>query len=268
MDFSVVILTYNEDANIEHSIKSVLNHSDDIHIVDSGSNDNTLNIAQQYLPASNIHHHPWENWAVQRQWAQDNISLKYEWLLYLDADELLTDTASKEIQSRSGDADGFLLKFDFYFLGAKIRNGMRPHLRLVRHKNAKWTIRGARDYCAISKIPQTIKSPLKHIDRKGLKRWVDKMNKNSELEALAKLSDKKLIDENVDHEGLLGKIARSSFVQTYFSFFIPFTFFCYRLFKNFSIFTWRQSVIYAFLFGFWYPMLIKAKVIELKNKYD
>lgn len=42
--------------------------------------------------------HPFVNYAAQRNWAIDNLRLKYEWELHLDADELLSDNLVTELQ--------------------------------------------------------------------------------------------------------------------------------------------------------------------------
>jgi len=92
---SVIILTLNEEANIEYCLRSVYGWSDDIHVIDSFSKDNTARLAAKYT--KNIYEVREAHWADLRNWAMRNLPLKYEWVLFLDADERLTDELKKEI---------------------------------------------------------------------------------------------------------------------------------------------------------------------------
>lgn len=84
---SVVVLTENEEQNLPECLSS-LSWCDDIHVVDSGSNDRTVALAQE----ADVHCycHPFESFGTQRNWALDNCTLQHEWVLFLDADERST----------------------------------------------------------------------------------------------------------------------------------------------------------------------------------
>lgn len=90
---SVVILTFNSSDSIPATLTSVKAITDDIHIVDSGSTDQTIAIAQAAGAA--VSHHPFENYGAQRNWAIDNLETRYKWQLHLDADERLTPSSSR-----------------------------------------------------------------------------------------------------------------------------------------------------------------------------
>jgi glycosyltransferase involved in cell wall biosynthesis len=88
---SVFIITKNEETHIEKTLQSVKNF-DEIIIVDSGSTDNTLKIAQQYNVK--IYHQSWPGYAKQKQYAMR--LCRHEWVLNLDGDEEITpELASK-----------------------------------------------------------------------------------------------------------------------------------------------------------------------------
>lgn len=85
---SVIILTKNEEADLPDCLNS-LSWCNDIHLVDSGSNDLTVEIAQQrgvYIYSNEFH-----GFGAQRNWALDNCDTKYPWILFLDADERTTE---------------------------------------------------------------------------------------------------------------------------------------------------------------------------------
>ena len=95
LPISVIILTYNEEINLENCLKNLVDWADEIFIVDSFSIDKTLEIAEKY--GVKIFRHKFENQAQQFNWALDNLEIKNEWILRLDADEYLTEELKKKL---------------------------------------------------------------------------------------------------------------------------------------------------------------------------
>lgn len=91
---AVLILTYNEEKNIEECVQSV-NFADEIILIDSGSTDQTGQIAEK-LGAKFIYHPMDEGFAGQRNFALQQT--KADWVLYLDADERITPELAQEIK--------------------------------------------------------------------------------------------------------------------------------------------------------------------------
>ena len=106
MAISVVVLTFNAEATIGATLAAARRVSDDLHVVDSGSTDRTLEIVR--AAGARVVHHPFENYGAQRNWAIDNLPLKYDWELHLDADERPTDelVAALDALKRDGAAAG------------------------------------------------------------------------------------------------------------------------------------------------------------------
>ena len=135
---SVIILSYNDEHSLQDALESVYGWVGEIHVVDSGSTDNTLAIARNYT--ENVTIHPFDNYAAQRNWAQDNLTLLYDWVLHLDADERVTPELQSAIaETFSGPNlntfDGFLISRRAIFLGRWISHGgLYPvyHLRLFK----------------------------------------------------------------------------------------------------------------------------------------
>ncbi|MFK8036647.1 MAG: glycosyltransferase family 2 protein [Crocinitomicaceae bacterium] len=92
---SVVIITFNEARNIERAIKSVINISDDIIIVDSYSTDETKSICQKFNVT--FIQRKWEGYSQQKNFA--NSLAKHSYILSLDADESLDNKLENEIQN-------------------------------------------------------------------------------------------------------------------------------------------------------------------------
>jgi len=93
---SVVILTHNERVNIDACLDSLVGF-EDIHVLDSGSTDGTVETVRNRGVA--VHFNPFSGFGQQRNWAIDNISTKYDWHFHLDADERMTPELASELAS-------------------------------------------------------------------------------------------------------------------------------------------------------------------------
>lgn len=93
MKLSVYIVTLNEAERLPRTIKAALQVADDIVVVDSGSSDGTVEIAEQL--GARVIFHAWKNISSQKQFAQTQC--RYDWVLSLDADEVLSPDLIKEI---------------------------------------------------------------------------------------------------------------------------------------------------------------------------
>ncbi len=101
VNLSVVILTKNEENNIESCLSSVHDWADEIIVVDDESTDQTLTIAENY--ADQILKRKMENEGSHRNWAYQKA--KHEWVLSLDADEMVTEELQREIEDNLKDND-------------------------------------------------------------------------------------------------------------------------------------------------------------------
>lgn len=90
---SVYIVTLNEEERLGLTIQAALQVADEIIIVDSGSTDKTLEIARKL--GANTVYHAWKNISAQKNFAQDLCN--NDWVLSLDADEVLSEELIKEI---------------------------------------------------------------------------------------------------------------------------------------------------------------------------
>jgi glycosyltransferase involved in cell wall biosynthesis len=132
---SVVILAYNEEANLRYCLDAIAGWSSDLHVVDSGSSDATLTIAASY--GAQIHFHEYVNHASQIDWAIRNVGYEHEWLLVLDADNVVTPELKALINRSLNDASseglcGYYIRHRHIFRGQRI-HGLKPWwMRLVR----------------------------------------------------------------------------------------------------------------------------------------
>ena len=105
---SVFIITFNEERFIEKCLKA-LGWADEIVVVDSGSTDATLAICEKY--GAQIFYKDFDGFGAQKQFALEQT--KNNWVLTIDADEILTEALIEEIQELLKDepeADGYYIK--------------------------------------------------------------------------------------------------------------------------------------------------------------
>jgi glycosyltransferase involved in cell wall biosynthesis len=121
---SVVIMTLNEEELLQRCLDSVT-FADQILLVDSGSTDGTIDIARRN--GADIIVQPWLGWPQQRNFC--NRSAKYDWVLMLEADEVVTDELRQSIQQAlAGDPDprdGFAVDRRGEIMGAMLPNMKR-----------------------------------------------------------------------------------------------------------------------------------------------
>src|SRR5712691_1498822 len=95
LPISVVVLTYNEERNIEACLESIYRWAGEIFVVDSGSTDQTMELAKRFT--ANLAYHRFENYSHQRNWAQANLPLRYEWVFHIDAGERATPELAESL---------------------------------------------------------------------------------------------------------------------------------------------------------------------------
>src|ERR1700730_10970164 len=84
---SVLILTKNEEQDLPGCLESV-RWSDDVHVFDSYSTDETLEIAK--AAGAHVTQRQFDNWSAHQNWGLANIPFRHPWVFYLDADERVT----------------------------------------------------------------------------------------------------------------------------------------------------------------------------------
>ena len=139
MKISACIITLNEEENIADAIKS-LSWADEIVVVDSGSTDKTIQIADEF--GAKTYSQEWLGFGKQKQFAVEKCS--NDWVFSLDADERVSedlDAAITKFKSNPPDADGFRISRLTYYMNRPIRHaGWYPdwQLRLFNRTKGKW----------------------------------------------------------------------------------------------------------------------------------
>lgn len=258
----IIILTRDEEVNLPYALRSVAPLGGKVWVVDSGSTDRTESIAREF-GAELVSHKDYKNQAQQFNWALDNLPLKGEWVLRLDADEWLTQELIEEIrgaiQATSADVSGFFMKRRVYFMGQWIRHGgYYPIwiLRLFRRGRARSDSRPMDEHIVLTGgRAERLNYDFADENRKGLSEWVSKHNDYASREAAAIL------------EGNEGESGRKKVAYYKLPPFLrAFIYFCYRYFLRLGFLDGVPGLAFHFLQGFWYRFLIDAKLYEMKRK--
>jgi glycosyltransferase involved in cell wall biosynthesis len=144
MKISATIITFNEAANIREACESI-SWADEILVVDSGSTDQTRELAADC--GARVINREWPGFAAQKQFAVDEA--QHEWIFSLDADERVSDELKNSIvKLRASDesklADGYRLARRSFYQGRWIKGGgWYPdwQLRLFRKSRGRWDVR-------------------------------------------------------------------------------------------------------------------------------
>jgi glycosyltransferase involved in cell wall biosynthesis len=187
---SVVIITYNEEANIGRTLKSVLplvaNGHGEIIVVDSGSTDRTVEIAREH--GARVFSEEWKGYAAQKNSAIAKAS--GDWILSLDADEEVESRLAEEIapllQASSPGIQGYWLPRKNFFLGRWIRHGgfwPDRKLRLFRRGTGQIAERAVHEVIKVDGPTGRLEHALLHHAYPTLAGYTDHMNRYSSLGA-------------------------------------------------------------------------------------
>ena len=272
LPISIIILTYNEEDNIEECIRSIYEWAQEILIVDSFSIDRTLEIAQKYT--QKIYQHPFENFAKQRNWAQENLPIKNEWVFHLDADERVSLELASELNrlfSSTIYADGFMVSRRTIFRKQWIRHGGHYpvyHLRIFKKNKGKSEQRlYDQNYIVEGKVSAIKKGDIINIINPDLKSWREKHTRWAYLEAREILSNKKK-KMNIKFMGTPIEMRNWLRYKVYYNmpvFIRVFVYFFYRYILRLGFLDGRQGLIFHFWQGFWYRLLVDIKVSGLRK---
>jgi len=202
LPISVVIPVLNEEANIGECLESV-RFADEIFVVDSGSTDRTVEIAESH-GAKVVQFRFQPGGLRKKNWALENLPFRNEWVLLLDADERVTPELEAEIRQEfqcSPKCDGFYLNRKLIFMGRWLRHGGNYpswNLRLFRHCLGRYEkleteeLESAGDvevheHVVLNGRAGYLRAPLLHLDYKDISRWIARHNNYSTWDAKMRL---------------------------------------------------------------------------------
>lgn len=273
-DLTAIILTKNEELNLEKCINSVKNVAKRIVVVDSFSTDKTLDIAKAM--GADIYQHEFENYGKQFQWAIDNTNIDTKWIFRFDADERLTTESAKEleqlcIENENTDVNGIIFTLEVTFLGRKLKHGgTYPFKKLcIFKKDMAYMEERSMDEQIILKSGRCIemKNVSEHNDFRDLTYWVSKHNWYA-TRAAKDYFDHLETGDDYSNLDFTCKLRRMIKYKIYYK--MPMRlrcwfYFMYRYWIKLGFLDGKEGFLYAFLQAYWYRILVDAKIHEIKK---
>jgi glycosyltransferase involved in cell wall biosynthesis len=282
LPISVIILTHNEERNIENCLRSICDWAGEIFVVDSGSNDRTIPIATQY--GASIVHHPFETHARQWHWTLENLALRYDWVFGLDADQRVTPELSTELRRlftadklRLMLVDGFYIKRRQFFRGRWIRHGgYYPKYLLKLFKRGR--VRTDPDdlvdhhFYVVGRVEKLQHDLIEeNVKENDISFWIEKHNRYATLLASEELRRRREGLRSPLEPSLMGNPDQRTlwFKQLWACLPLyarPLLYFLYRYFLRLGIFDGKEGFIFHFLQAFWFRLLVDIKLDELRRQ--
>lgn len=277
MNVTAVILTFNEEQHLARCIASVQAVATDVVVVDCSSTDATLDIARAH--GARVLQHAWINHAAQFNWALTQLGADTEWVLRIDADEVLTPVLIEEIRTRlpriGPEIDGVYWGRRMTFQGRLIRHGgvfpVRV-LRLFRHGRGQCENRWMDEHIKVAGPTVDFAGEMIDDNLNSLTWWTDKHNRYASREAVDLLN---LEYRFMPHDtvaslrgGKQAGVKRWLKERVYARLpggFRAFAYFFYRYVLRLGFLDGQAGTAFHFLQGFWYRYLVDAKVVEVKR---
>ena len=252
MKISGVVLTKNEERNIERCLKS-LDFCDEIIIVDDYSTDKTVEIIKQFIVGNknlcSLHKRKLNNnFAQQRNFGLSKAS--NEWVLFIDADEVVTDELKFEIRHSKFEKDSYFIRRRDYFWSQELKYGeikkVREQgiVRLVKKNSGNWQGSVHEVFYTAKNIGQ-LNGFLNHYPHQTIKEFINDVNNYSTIRA----------------EELFNKGFKTNAFEIVF---FPFGKFIYNYFINLGFLDGAAGFTYAFMMSF-HSFLVRAKLYQLIN---
>jgi glycosyltransferase involved in cell wall biosynthesis len=211
---SVVVITRNEGQNLSRCLQSV-SFASEIIVVDSGSTDNTLQIARQFTP--HVYEMDWRGFGIQKQRALEKATCP--WVLNLDADEFIDEPLRVELlQAIEADvADAFQVPIRLQFYGKSLRYASSPahHVRLYKRVGAAYSTAIVHEQILLpttARIGQ-LKHAMMHHCYQDVSHMIQKLDKYSSYSASMRLKSKRTSSLTKACLGAWWMFVRSYFLQ-------------------------------------------------------
>ncbi len=277
MTLTCLILAFNEEVHIARAIASVREIADRVVVVDSGSTDRTRAIALSL--GARVLQNRWVNHAAQFNWGLDQLGPETDWVLRLDADEIVTPALAEEIADRLPRLDpavaGVYVPRRMTFLRRPIRHGgVFPVmiLRLLRHGRGRCENRWMDEHIVVDGPAERFAGEILDDSLKSLSWWTDKHNGYASLEAV------ELLDLEYGFLPRGGATALSGGGQPGLKRWLKerayarlpaglraMAYFLYRYVLRLGFLDGREGLAFHLLQGLWYRFLVDAKLAEVQR---
>ena len=193
---SVIIPTRNEARNLPACLAALQNFAE-VCVIDSQSTDETIEIARHH-GAMVVQFHYQGGWPKKRQWAMNTLPLSNDWVLLLDADEILTPELIEEIRQaiKESSFNGYYISLRMLFLGRALRHCDASFWKLslfrrgkggyecrLKDQDASMADMEVHEHILIDGPTARLKNPIIHYNVESLSRYIQKHDEYSNWES-------------------------------------------------------------------------------------
>ena len=276
-EFSFIILTFNEEQHLPRLLTSIHALDAAIFILDSGSTDQTAVIAENFGAQLKIN--PFENHPKQWDFALKNFEIKTPWIIGLDADQVVTPELFIQLQNfrdhNFANVNGIYFNRKNFFKGKWVKyGGFYPKflLKMIRTNVGYSDLNENMDHRFI--VPgKTEIWKNGHILEENLKEnkisfWIAKHNKYSDLIAQEEIERQQLLRSQTLNPKFWGSPdERNAWLKKIWwklpLGLRPFLYFSYRLIFKLGILDGSTGILFHFLQGFWFRLIVDVKIKEI-----
>jgi len=272
-----IVLTLNEARHLPRCLESLRGVVDGVLVADCFSTDETVAIAEAH--GAQVVQQSWVNYATQFNWALTQLDPDTDWVLRIDADEVLTPQLAAEIRERlpglGADIDGVFVGRRMTFQGRMIRHGgLFPVrvLRLFRYGRGECENRWMDEHIKVAGPTAGFRGELIDDNLNSLTWWTDKHNRYASREAVDLLNleygfmphDSVARLRGGSQAGLKRWLKERVYARLPGGF-RALAYFLYRYVLRLGFLDGRAGFAFHFLQGFWYRYLVDAKVAEVRR---
>lgn len=266
-DITAIVLTLNEEEYLTDCLESIKDLVSRIVVIDSGSTDQTVNIAKKY--GAEVYTNPFKNYSTQYQYGVNVAKVTTKWILRIDADERISEKGRDEIlreleNNKNSEITGYEIRYKNRFLGKFLKHGgFYPWYKLALYQTNKGSIeqRNMDEHIILSSgKSKRLKEDCIHESFRNLSFFTTKCNWYSSREAA----------DYFERKTNTCKLNKRTWIKMKIYYRLPigfrswlFYFYCYYIKLGFL--DGKEGKIYAFLHSYWYRFLVDSKIFEHKK---
>ena len=277
---AAIILTKNEAKHIVRCIRSLEGICDEVIVVDSLSTDNTCELAESM--GARVYRNPWKNYATQFNYGVYECDIQSEWIWRIDADEFLEgnlgDSMKRTLAQCDMDVNGVYVRKRIDFMGRPLlHGGWYPsyHLKVFRKGHGDCENRWMDEHIRLFDGKAITVNEGNQVDANlnNLTCWTEKHNGYATREMADMLMMEYAMDAKAQEvvpklfgtEEQRKRWLKMKYIKSPL-FIRPFVNFTIRYILKGGFLDGKEGFIWHILQGFWYRMLVDAKVYELKKQ--
>jgi glycosyltransferase involved in cell wall biosynthesis len=278
-EISFIILTFNEALHLPRLLESLAGLQAQIYLVDSGSTDQTLEIAAQY--GAIVKQNTFVNHPKQWHFALHAFDIPTNWIIGLDADQIISKELYNKLENFSdstipSEINGIYFNRKNYFRGQWLRHGgyfPKYLLKMFRNGVGFSDLNENMDHRFVvpgkTMIWQDAYLLEENLKENDISFWLSKHNKYSDMLAKEEVERIQNLRKQTIQGKLFGaspdeKIAYLKNIWWKLPLYVrPFLYFIYRFIFQLGILDGKQGRLFHFLHAFWFRLIIDVKIEEL-----